>query len=66
MRNKHIPIGIEIPDICQELIVSPMLGIYFDSKIPATIHNNTHKARNFSKKLIFFSEYPVFDTLSNF
>jgi hypothetical protein len=55
IKNKHTPIGIEIPPICQLLIATLSAGMYWDSTKPMTMQRATHTARYFSKTPSFTS-----------
>ena len=49
IKNKHMPMGIDIPLNCMLLIVILNAGKYWDRNSPKSMHNATHTARYFSK-----------------
>jgi hypothetical protein len=49
IKNKQIPMGIEIPPICKELIAWLISGINWESAMPMMIQITTHIGRSFSK-----------------
>ena len=51
MKNKQMPMGIEMPLTCQESIVSPIPAIVWDKMMPTTMQSATHIARYFSNAL---------------
>ena len=52
IRNKQMPMGMEIPRICQESMASPIPGTVRESTTPTTMQSATHRARYFSNLLI--------------
>lgn len=49
IKNRHMPIGIDIPEICMLLIAPLRAGKYCDKNRPNNMHAATHAARYFSK-----------------
>ena len=50
-----MPMGMEIPLTCQELIASPMPGMVWERSRPIPIQRATHTKRDLSNLLIFIS-----------
>jgi hypothetical protein len=52
IRNREIPIGIDIWPILKEIMASLILGIIKEKRIPITMHNATQSVRYLSNMLI--------------
>ena len=49
IRNRHMPMGMEIPANCTLLMARLSSGTICESAKPVSMHKNTHNARYFSK-----------------
>ena len=50
IRNKHTPMGMDIPANCRLLMARLNSGITCERASPVSMHKKTHSARYFSKK----------------
>ena len=49
IRNKHTPMGMDIPANCRLLIATLSSGMTCERESPVSMHKKTHRARYFSK-----------------